>query len=342
VDGALLDRCRLDVAGLPGRLVVLDGSTSECEWRVDPRSKVAGALPPADMPRITRDDYVTNSNDSYWLANPQAPLEGYSPIIGNERTARSLRTRAGLTLMEEMIADGGKVSPADIQNMLYSHRNFAAELLLDDVLTLCDDKNLDAVCAVLSQWDRTMNVDSRGGHLWREFWSETRAIDNLYAVKFDASDPVHTPRDLNVADAAVAQALTTALLDAEKTLTEAGIALDAPLGEIQYAQRNGRNVPIPGGEGWAGMFSMIVTRLNPETGYNPITHGNSYIQVISWDEDGMLDPRAMLTYSQSPEPESAHYSDLTEIYSDGGWITLPFTETQITADPNLRRMHLTQ
>ena len=77
-----------------------------------------------------------------------------------------------------------------------------------------------------------------------------------------------------------------------------------------------------------------------EKGYTPIIHGNSYIQVISWDKAGKLQPTAMLTYSQSPEPESAHYSDLTELYAAGGWIDLPFTDQEIDADPNLRRLKL--
>ena len=124
-----LERSQED--GVPAYVVILDGSEPECEWKNDPRSKVPGTLPAELMPRITRDDYVTNSNDSYWLANPAAPLEGFSPIIGPERTERSLRTRAGLTLVREALEKDGKLSPAGIQQMLYSHRNYGAELLLD-------------------------------------------------------------------------------------------------------------------------------------------------------------------------------------------------------------------
>jgi acyl-homoserine-lactone acylase len=89
-------------------------------------------------------------------------------------------------------------------------------------------------------------------------------------------------------------------------------------------------------------FPMIVANLAKDKGYNPILHGNSYIQVISWDKEGNLQPGGILTYSQSQEPESAHYSDLTETYSRGEWIDFPFTEEEILADPNLQTLTLTE
>lgn len=343
LDADLLDACGLSLEGAPDRLVILDGSRADCEWREDERSRVAGTLPPAEMPRLTRADYVTNSNDSYWLSNPDAPLEGYSPIIGPERTARSLRTRAGLRMVAELIERGGGITPDDIQHMLYNNRHYGAELLLDDVLVVCaDHADLAPACEALAAWDRTMTVDARGGHVWREFWNAAQDIDSLWAVPFDAGDPLHTPRGINLESPAVRQAVTDALRTAVSTLAEANISLTARLGDIQYAPRNGRNIPVPGGIGTAGMFSMIITSLDPEKGYTPIVHGNSYIQVISWDKEGNLDPRAMLTYSQSPEPESPHYSDLTEIHAQGGWIRLPFTDAEIEADPNLRTLNLTE
>ncbi len=343
IDADLLNDCRVDVDGAPDRVIILDGSRATCEWQEDQRSRVKGALPPDSMPRMTTAQYVTNSNDSYWLSNPDNPLEGYSPIIGAERTARSLRTRAGLTMMRELLAQNERLTPDDIQAMLYNHRNYGAELLLDDVLSACQDvEDVAAACDALSNWDRTMTNDSRGGHLWREFWDTAREIENLWAVPFDVDDPVNTPHGINLADTKVKDGVIASLRTATERLNTANIALDARLGDIQYAPRNGQNIPIPGGEGWAGMFSMIVTRLQADKGYTPIIHGNSYMQVISWDKDGNLDPRAMLAYSQSPEPDSPYYKDLTEIYSDGGWISLPFTEEEIAADPNLRSLSLTE
>jgi len=343
IDSELLTECRFEAAGLPPRVLVLDGSKQACDWREDPRSRVPGTLPPAEMPRKTTPDYVTNSNDSYWLSNPDNPLEGYSPIIGDERTARSLRTRAGLVMMQELLDQERKITAEDIQDMLYNQRNFGAELLLDDVLVACrTSPELADTCDVLANWDRTMNIDSIGSHVWREFWDTARHIDNVWAEPFDANDPVNTPSGINLDDANVATEIVASLQSATDRLNEANIPLTAQLGDIQYAPRNGQNIPIPGGEGWAGAFSMIVTRLQADQGYTPITHGNSYIQGVSWDEQGTLDPRAMLTYSQSPEPDSPHYQDLTELYAAGEWIDLPFTDAEIEADPNLQRLTLTE
>ena len=53
-------------------------------------------------------------------------------------------------------------------------------------------------------------------------------------------------------------------------------------------------------------------------------------------------PAGMLTYSQSQEPDSDHYADLTEMYSRGEWVVSPFTEEEILADPNLQTLTLTE
>ncbi len=85
LDMDILTNCRRDVTGLPPQIVILDGSSPECDWRVDPRSTVPGNLPAADMPRATSTRYFTNSNDSYWLSNPDKRLEGYCQRLARKR-----------------------------------------------------------------------------------------------------------------------------------------------------------------------------------------------------------------------------------------------------------------
>ena len=345
IDRELLGECRIANDAVPYYVVILDGADPACEWKTDARSGVEGALPAEEMPRIRRDDYVTNSNDSYWLANPAEPLEGYSPVIGPERTTRTLRTRAGLKFVDEVLDTGEKVTPDDLRGILYNHRNFGAELLLDDVLKVCDDnagKEIERACTVLTNWDRTANIDSVGNHVWTEFWKLVGRTENLYVNPFDPADPVNTPNGIAVDKPVVRAAVIKALAGSLTILDQAGIAADARWGDIQYAERGGKKIPIPGAQGWAGMFSMIVANLTKDKGYTPIIHGNSYIQVISWDEDGKLNAGGILTYSQSQEADSAHYSDLTEVYSRGEWIDFPFTESEILADPELTTLQLTE
>jgi acyl-homoserine-lactone acylase len=341
LDMDILTNCRRAVTGLPPQIVVLDGSSPACSWRDDPRSTVPGNLPADEMPRATSRRYFTNSNDSYWLSNPDEPLEGYLPTIGPERTARTLRTRAGLVFLNEHLEKGGNFEADDIQSFLLSHRHFGAELLLDDVLTICgNDGDIAAGCDVLRAWNRTANIDSRGMQVWTEFWEIARHIDGLYAVPFDPVDPVNTPRGIATENPVVREAVREALAAAQQRLVDADIALDTPWGDVQFAERNGTRIPVPGGPGRHGMFSYINTDFTKGKGYTPIVHGNSYIQVVTWDEDGVPDARGILTYSQSPDADSPHYYDQTELYARGEWLQLPFTDEEILADPNFRTLTL--
>jgi acyl-homoserine-lactone acylase len=346
VDSELLARCQIGEAKVGrSQMVVLDGSNADCAWLDSKKAKIAGTMPPESLPKLIRDDYVTNSNDSYWLSNPKQPLEGFSPIIGSERTARSLRTRAGLKFIDEILA-AGPVKANEITSLIESHRNYGAELLLDDMLKLCSPENdsINASCAVLKTWDRTHRIESKGAHIWTEIMRTLHTDQSIYLVAFDEADPKNTPAGLKVLDQTVRTKLISAIEKAQQRLAKAEIALDATLGDIQYAQRNGRKISIAGGEGWSGAFSMTVTKLSDEAGvgYSPIIHGNSIIQFISWDDAGKVVPRGILTYSQSQEPDSPHYSDLTELYSRGEWIDFPFHEADIANDPNLTQLRLSE
>ena len=101
--------------------------------------------------------------------------------------------------------------------------------------------------------------------------------------------------------------------------------MDRPWGEVQFDEKNGERYGIHGG--WGGyMFSAISSELVDGEGYSNIEHGNSYIQAVTWDESDCPDAYSILTYSQSTDPASDHYADATELYSNSGWIDMPFCE----------------
>src|SRR5580658_2925343 len=62
-----------ELAGIP----TLDGSTSRCAWVRSKGTPVPGILPASQEPHTIRTDYVENSNDSYWLANPSHPFSAF-------------------------------------------------------------------------------------------------------------------------------------------------------------------------------------------------------------------------------------------------------------------------
>ena len=326
----LIARCAVDQSA-GTRITTLNGSDPSCDWQIDESAAAPGLMPPSQQPNLITTTYAGNSNDSYWLSNPAMRLEGYSPIIGDENAQRTLRTRSGLKFVEEVLNAGEKFDQATVENLLFTHRHYGAELFLDEVLEVCaDDPTLAEACAVLANWDRRQTVESRGAHIFNEFFAETNQLSAHYAVPFDNADPVHTPRGLKVSETATREAIVTALHVAVDRITDAGIALDARWGDVQFEIRNGEKIGIPGGDGRAGMFSVISARFDGDNGgYTPIVTGNSYIQSVTWNEDGSPSARAILTYSQSPEPDSPFYADQTKIYSQSQWIEMPFTDEQI-------------
>ncbi|MFN9453984.1 MAG: penicillin acylase family protein [Gemmatimonadota bacterium] len=67
-----------------------------------------------------------------------------------------------------------------------------------------------------------------------------------------------------------------------------------------------------------------------------------YIQIVGWSAEGAVEARGIVTYSQSDDPDSPHFGDLTRLFSKGQMIRLPFTEAEIAADPALRSVRLRQ
>ncbi len=344
----------------PG-LPLLDGSRAMCEWDNDADAPAPGIFGPKNLPTLVRDDHVSNFNDSYWLTNPARPVEGYDKIIGAERSARSLRTRLGLLQLQRRIdgtdgREGKKFTMENLQDVVLSSASYSAELALDSVLTqtcalgmvLTQSGPVDVsgACDALAGWDRTYNRDARGGHVWREFW--TRAIASpgglplpvslAYNTPFLVTDPVNTPRGFNAALPTAQQALG----DTVKLFNGLGLPLDERLGALQKPHF-ASDIEVFGSVGNTdGSFTIARGPLS-ETGYS-ITYGNSYIQTVTWEKDGAgFKPRAegFVTYSQSTDPASPHYSDFTREYSEKRWKRLPFRPSEIEAD-KISSMRLTE
>jgi acyl-homoserine-lactone acylase len=341
------------------RLYTLDGSTSACDLGSDPDAPQPGIFGPSNLPSLHRSDYVQNSNNSYWLSNPAAPLEGFPQIMGtDEGGAQGFRTRLGITQIHDRMA-GTDDQPGDgfdrqwLQDVLYANRHYSGEIMRAGVLTLCaeEDPNVDIgggeiiavneACTVLEEWDGRNNLESVGTHVWRELWSRMRRIPDVYAVPFDPADPVNTPRDVNLANDAVRSEVMLALAQTVERYGDLSIPLDVPWGQIHFDTRqDGEIIPIHGGSGGSGVYNAISAG-GPTggVGFTPIFAGSSYIQAVSFEPSGP-DARAIVTYSQSTNVESPHFSDMTRLFSEYGWVHMPFKQGDIIKDPHFSEIRL--
>ena len=349
VSDALARRCNVDIGLGPYAatgLAVLDGSRSACRWGRDRRAVEPGRMPPARQPHLFRRDYVTNSNDSYWLSNPHRPLEGFPRIAGDERDPRGLRTRIGLLMTQARVDGTDGLGPAgftrtDMERLVFSNRQYAGELTRDALVAMCRALPgglaptshgapiaVGAACDVLAGWDLREDLDSRGAILFRRFWDNLSQgePDSWWARPFDPADPLHTPNTLNTAQPGVQVALGNAIAD----LNGAKVPLDASVGEVQYVVRGGRRIPIHGGPGDPhGQFNAIESPFVPGHGFGEVAAGSSYVQVVTWNDGPCPDAATILTYSQSANPRSPYFADQGPLFSRKQWVPERFCRADV-------------
>ncbi len=323
------------------RLPVLDGSTSACDPVTEPGSIAPGIMPASKEPSLKRDDHVSNMNDSYWLTNPAQPLEGFSRIIGDERTARSLRTRLGIKQLQQRVegTDGLPGKGFTFQNLMevgLGDRVYSGEIWRDDLVNGCTS----AACEVLRKWDLHINLDSKGAILWERFITRLTGVAPValpaplagFSGQFDVNDPVNTPTGLLAVNPVVVQAFQQAQSD----LTGAGLPLYASPRQAQTVTRRGEKIPLHGGIGGAGIFNVITPTWDAKKGYVEAVHGSSFMQAVHL-VPGCPELRTFLTYGLSTNPNSVRTSDQTKAFSEKRWVKVPFCAKDLEKDPSADR-----
>src|SRR5579875_1608064 len=357
-------------AGLPtlvydlAHVITLDGSSTACATQEFAGTPQTGILPGRELPHLFRRDYVENSNDSYWLANPSHPLTGFAPVIGATGVQQRGRTRLGNALIAARVAGTDGLGPRlftipTLQRMWEGDESELARLVAGDLVADCranpvqvasdgQTVNLMAACQALAGWDGTGRLDAHGGWLF-DVWAATDTDSDFYAVGFDPARPLSTPTGLNTAPPA---APLKWLADAVLNLQAHHVPLDASFGQVQYAPQS-RRIPIPGcpGEGGGqdmGCFNAIYSpngtaaTTGPINGgpYGQVNDGSSLVLTVQLDPGG---PQAqgILTYSQATDPTSRWYDNMTRLYSRGRWVKLAYTPAELAAQHPLAPVTLT-
>ncbi|MCA5973563.1 MULTISPECIES: acylase [Pseudomonas] len=335
VDAARLARCSDPRIGT--ELIVLDGSRSECNWEVSAEAAQAGIYPSSRQPQLLRSDFVQHSNDSAWMVNPAAPLQGFSPLISQDGQPLGQRARFALDRLGSL-KTAGKISVENLQAMVMDNEVYQAGQVLPDLLRFCaselgdDAARLTPLCTALKAWDGRADLNSGIGFVYfQRIVTSMQAVASRWRVAFDPRDPVHTPSGLAIENPQVATALRAAMLAAVDEVAKAGLSAGSKWGDIQVSSISGKQIPIHGGPAGLGVYNAMQT-IAGKDGKREVVSGTSYLQVVTFDEQG---PKAqgLLAFSESSNPQSAHSSDQTEAFSKKRWQALPFTEQQIKADP---------
>ncbi len=324
-----------------------------------------GPVPYEEAPKYEGTDSVQNSNDSYWLTNLSSPISVPNPMYGNEDYQQTLRSRMGQKFIETEAGSDNTFTPQEVESLLLNNRSYLAEEILDDLLALCAaqgatpvnvngvDVDISGACAALEDWDGTMNIASTGAHVFREFAFQFNQAPQ-WEVPFSLESPVTTPTGLLQNDTTLMQ-----MAKAVQVIEQAGVAFDAPFGDVQFVERSlpngtasGERLPWGGAHNIEGGFNVfnIVTGNNgtmlPRHTYTPlsgtimsaeakgyhINYGTSWAMVINFTDEGPQG-RGILTYSQSRKFGSEHFDDQTRLYSEQPTLRdIYFTEEDINAN----------
>jgi acyl-homoserine-lactone acylase len=333
-------------------LFVLSGNTAACKWADSPGTPQKGIFAASELPSLLRTDYVQNSNDSAWLTNPAQPLKGFPDIVSTDSGPQSGRTRIGIQQIADRLAGtdgltGNKFTLAQLQEIAFSNRSYSATVLLSDLRAACaasavapDGTDITRPCGVLASWDAKANLDSVG---WPLFDAWRSALDasgvDYWNTSFDPARAAATPSGLRVSDANVANAARQALATAASALAANGADIGVPWGQTQVAVRGATRIPIHGG-GSDDIYNAVYS-IPIGGGLRDVKYGASTVITVSFETNPPT-TQGWLAYSQSTNPASPHFADQTERFSRKEWITFPYTQSQIQADPNYSSKQLRQ
>lgn len=331
VSAAKLAQCSDPRAGL--QLIVLDGSHSACAWDIDPLAAQPGIFAAADLPQLERTDYVQHANDSAWMANPKAPLTGFSPVISQDHIGLGPRARFALQRLQSLAKQPIKVT--DLQNMVMDNEVYLASQVMPDLLAFCakhlgaDAATLQPLCTSLKNWDQHANLDSGVGLVhFINLFEHLQALPDAWRVAFDPAHPLNTPRGLATEREPVANALREAMLASTAAVSQLGLTR---WGDIQVSGQT----PMHGGPQQLGIYNAMQTVPRAD-GKREVVSGTSYLQIVTFDDQG---PQALgvLAFSESSNPAAQYSKDQTRAFSEKKLRPLPFTDAQIQADPQYQQ-----
>jgi acyl-homoserine-lactone acylase len=273
---------------------VVSGDTKKTLW--DEFYKVE------DLPQVIQPNsgYIYNANHSPFksTSNDENPKEkNYSRDMGFETydNNRSIR-------LKHLIDSYEKVSFEDFKKIKYDNSfpskfnySFMDISIIENLKLKNEDFNFELLSRI-QKWDRSTNIDSNGAAIYGILY---------YNLVRNYRDQILENNNI-----VSKEILLSALSDVNFYLKENFGSIDITLGDYQKLVRGDKEIPI-----W-GLPDVItaMTSRPYKNGKIRVFAGESYIGLIRFTKDGP-EMESIISYGNSDNSNSDHYSDQMELYS---------------------------
>ncbi|PZO10728.1 MAG: acylase [Leptolyngbya foveolarum] len=265
------------------------GDTAETLW--------TELHPYEDLPRVVdpASGWLQNANDSPWTTTfPTAISSADYPAYMAPAGPMALRAQRSA----QMLMQDDKIEFSELIEYKHSTQMLLAARLLDDLLPIADQQGSEQVqqaVSVLRQWDLQTNADSRGAVLFVR-WAETMGFSDLFALPWDAAQPLSTPDGLANPDKAIA-VLEQAAAEIQATYGR----LDVAWGEVFRFQTEDVNLPANGADEPLGVFRTVWFEPTEDDQFTA-NGGDSYVAAIEFSDP--LQAKVSMSYVNATQDQA--------------------------------------
>ncbi len=270
----------------------------------DPRSDWKGYIPFEDLPKVINPDsgWLQNCNDSPGFVTINSGIKEETLPV------RLVETRwfgdRGKRLSELLAADASvtfeEMLDFATDTLVWKARQWMPRIIkayeqYSGALSSPENSHREAM-ELLETWDFRCEADSRAMALFQLLYMRAN-LDRMNPGRTFTED--EAKKLLKYLEAAAAE------------LKKNFGRVDIPWGKMHYLKHGSQEYPVGGGSSWLPTLRAASTRI--EGGRLRVVGGSSYHMVVELSPQ----PRALSCFalSASEDPESSHYSDITEVYA---------------------------
>ena len=274
-----------------------------------------------DLPQVIqpKSGFIYNANHSPFKstsADENPNEKDYSERMGYETYDNNRSTR-----LIELIESYDKVSYDDFKDIKYDNSfpskfsyNFMDINLIDEI-ELDTNHELFEIVNEIQNWNRKTDINSIGAGLYGVLY---------YHLIYNYADQI---RKLTSEDKPVSkEIILSAVSDIKPYLIEHFGKVKITLGEFQKLVRGDKELPIWG-------LPDVITAMSSrpyKDGKHKVFAGESYIGLVRFTDEGPV-MESIISFGNSDDPSSDHYTDQMEMYSKFQTKKMTFDKEEIYA-----------